>query len=500
MLRAAALLILFAVLLWQAGTTARADAPPPPELQQAEPWLTLREAQRYTLWLTSSRNLCTAGTLTEISWNISGGAPPYRLTIEGETVDVSADNIRINCGALSEAEAADEQAALAAKRITAVVTDSRGVRREAALEVARARALPAPQNVGYWSSVTGVVLRWNRVAGAGSQSPLTTHPVSKNKLQVSGLVRTRANSDGAAWSYHTVEKAGHSELFVDPPPHLRVFSVAVVRHPLELETPGALNWSKEIVYAATKLAQNVSVTATHDTVTVSWDRQPYAVLQQILVWLFNDTPGAESWQYEHVSEEQGVAGRHTVTFANLQPDTRLRLMIAMGDERASRHYVRTRPAPPDWAPPPAGPQNLRYAIMDDVLTIYWDNPYAGAQQFWLLTIENPATGSSRLTDVYGTSWTLPAWLGVFPNTQYRVTVEHLAGIPPGSSSILITTPGPPTGQQIEVPDVSPRELWLRTFFPIWPVLVDERYTMTDDPFQWRTMPTGPHPADMEQAT
>ena len=440
---------------------------------------------RLSLALESSRELCTAGTLTEISWQISGGSAPYALSVENSAVDVSADNVRINCGALTETEAGDEEAALAAKTISAVVTDSRGVRREAALEVARARALSAPANVGYWSSISGVVLRWNRVAGAGSQSPLTTHPVSKNKLQVSALVRTRANSDGAAWSYHTVEQAGHSELFVKPPPHLRVFSVAVVRHPLELETTGALNWSKEIVYAATKPAQNVSVTATHDTVTVSWDRQPYAVLQQVLVWLFNDTPGAESWQYEHVSEELGAVGRHTVTFANLSPDTRLRVMIAMGEESASRHYVRTRPAPPDWTPPPAGPQNLRYEQDAGTLTILWDNPYAGAQQFWLLTIENPATGASWLADVYGTSWTLPAWLGVFPNTQYRVTVEHLSGMPPGSNSILITTPGPPTGQQTEVPDVSPRELWLRTFFPIWPVLIDERYTMTDDPFQFR---------------
>ena len=398
------------------------------------------------LKLESSRDLCTAGTLTEISWQISGGVAPYELSIESAAVDLDADNIRINCGALTEAEAGDADAALAAKTVTATVTDSRGVQRQAALDVARARALPAPQNVGYWSSVSGVVLRWDRVAGAGSQSPLTIHPVSKNRLLVSGLVRTRANSDGAAWSYHTVEMLGHSELFVEPPPQLRVFSAAAVRHPLELETPGALNWSDEVAYAATKPAQNVTLATTHDTVTASWDRQPYAVGQQILVWLFNDAAGNESWQYEHLSEEPGVTGRHTVTFTNLPPDTRLRLMIAMGDEISTRHYVRTRAAPSGWTPPPAGPRNLRYELDGDILTVLWDNPYAGAQQDWLLTIENPATGNSWLTDVYGTSWTLPGWLGVFPNTQYRVTVEHRSGMPPGSSSILITTPSPPTGQ------------------------------------------------------
>ena len=53
-----------------------------------------------TLELTSSRDLCTANTLTELSWTIAGGRPPYTLTIDGETVDANAESHRANCGAI----------------------------------------------------------------------------------------------------------------------------------------------------------------------------------------------------------------------------------------------------------------------------------------------------------------------------------------------------------------------------------------------------------------
>ena len=40
-----------------------------------------------TLELGSSRELCTANTLTELSWTIAGGRPPYTLSIDGQAVD-----------------------------------------------------------------------------------------------------------------------------------------------------------------------------------------------------------------------------------------------------------------------------------------------------------------------------------------------------------------------------------------------------------------------------
>ena len=79
------------------------------------------------LKLTSSRELCTAGTLTEISWKISGGTAPYTLTIEGSAVDASADNLRINCGALPTDPRTGELAASQTKTFRGSLRDSRGV-------------------------------------------------------------------------------------------------------------------------------------------------------------------------------------------------------------------------------------------------------------------------------------------------------------------------------------------------------------------------------------
>lgn len=38
----------------------------------------------HAIKLTSSRDPCTANTLTELSWEISGGREPYQLTIDGK--------------------------------------------------------------------------------------------------------------------------------------------------------------------------------------------------------------------------------------------------------------------------------------------------------------------------------------------------------------------------------------------------------------------------------
>ena len=129
----AALIVLTIALLWAAGNAARADAPPQPQIRALEPWLAL--PSHLALALESSRELCTAGTLTEISWSISGGSAPYALSVEDSAVDVSADNIRINCGALPTDSLTGELIARQTKTFHASVSDSRGVAASASVTV-----------------------------------------------------------------------------------------------------------------------------------------------------------------------------------------------------------------------------------------------------------------------------------------------------------------------------------------------------------------------------
>ena len=52
------------------------------------------------LVLTAERAECTAGTLNPVTWEISGGTPPYNLGIDGASVDADAESATVTCGAL----------------------------------------------------------------------------------------------------------------------------------------------------------------------------------------------------------------------------------------------------------------------------------------------------------------------------------------------------------------------------------------------------------------
>ena len=446
---------------------------------------------RLALALESSRDLCTAGTLTEVSWQISGGFAPYALSVENSAVDVSADNVRVNCGALTEAEAGDAEAALAAKRITATVTDSRGVRREAALDVARARALPSPTNVRYYAYVADVGVHWDEVDGAGSQSPRSVHSVTGNRIQVSGMARTRAASD-EAWTYEVLDAGpGQSGVSLPPLPGVRVLSLAAVRHPLETETPEALNWSPELTYAATTEAQNVVINATHDTITVSWDKQPHARYQEIRVVLTaNEAGGTRTRQ---LWEEEGASGRHQEIFTHVPPATDFTVEIFMldtsGGTRPTAYAVRTKPAPTGWTLPPRGAQNLRVDAGVDALTVSWDPPHPDPRLVWHLKIEDVNTGRQvyhtvSFSTTWSKTWTDP-WLRLQPATKYRITIlqvdfERIA------TQILFTTPAVGAAGQADSEAAGGNQQQPLDFLPVWPVRLAEYITMTDDPFQWRT--------------
>ena len=429
----ALLLILFAALLWQAGMAARADAPPQPELREAEPWLTLAAQPRFSLWLTSSRDLCTAGTPTEISWNISGGSAPYRLTIEGEAVDANAENIRINCGALTETEAADEQAALAAKRITATVTDSRGVRREAALDVARARALPAPIDLGHGSHRETATISWSQ------SDPL---------LQSASVVRYRPIGAGP-WRYSVFEpQLRRGALTFTVPAGEHVAAVAAIRHELEAETPSALLWSEEIHFARATPPQNLTVTATHDTVTVSWDKQPYAAQMPYVTLTPTSLQGSLG---ERVFEQHGVSGRHEVVFKHVPPSTDYVVAITMsdgGEPFGTRISVRTSAPPPDWSPPPRGPQNLRATATRDSIAVTWEHPHGRVRAPYAVHLIDEQSGallnyrwiSTR------TNWTIRGSRNGAPlrsGKQYRIRVQLMSfGVP--ADEVVVRIPAAQT--------------------------------------------------------
>ena len=387
-----------------------------------------------TLELRSSRELCTAGTLTEVSWEIAGGTPPYALTIGGETVDLGADIMRVNCGALTEAEAADTDAALPPKRVTATVTDSRGVQRKASLDVPRAKALPAPRELTVTAKVGGVSAWWSTVWGAGSQFP-SEERSEDGYPRGAYLIRYREVGE-TVWLYDRYD--GLNDDWQHPDRAIFEMQVAAFRHPLELDEPTALHWSETRRYAEHRAPQNVVVSATHDTVTVSWDRQPYGG-QGFATILHAD--GAISRMFNETEE----SGRWLVQFRHLPPNTAYTVKVGMNADRSNPSTtvpVRTQPAPPGARPAPRGAKNLTATATHDRITIRWDAPFEGAEPRYLVQIFE-----ADMNRVIDWDWPYQAPFEytargkrspLKPSTTYRIQVEHLA-IPEVTTNIEVTT-------------------------------------------------------------
>ena len=90
-----------------------------------------------TLSLIVGREECTAGTLNPVAWEIRGGAGPYRLTVDGASVDPDAERATVTCGAPSDG------ATEAPRTITVGVTDAAGRRAEATAAYTVVPPLPA---------------------------------------------------------------------------------------------------------------------------------------------------------------------------------------------------------------------------------------------------------------------------------------------------------------------------------------------------------------------
>ena len=416
--------------------------------QRPDPRLRRGLAERLTLELESSRELCTAGTLTEVSWQIAGGAPPYSLQVEGVPVNADVDNLRINCGALSEAEAADEDAALAAKRITAVVTDARGVRREAALDVARARALPAPsQHTSAQPTNTGVEI-------------LTLFDEWQPDLDGDGriLVRHRPFGSNSEWSY--VQAGWTVRIGLNLTTDEHTTQMAYLRHPLEAETPEALNWNHPETHGRLKPPPNLTATATHDTVIVSFDDQPGfwgASVSLVLRSSSGELLGSVQKGFHSIFTPRPPGSSSTqrqVVFTHVPPSSAFSVDVWLGTaDLGSTHASttgRTAPAPPGWSAPLQGPQNLRATATHNSITVRWDPPYEDPDIYYFLVVSEAETGREIDAIFPGADqreWTIRGglyeWLR--PNTGYRVTVTH-RGLPWASAEIIVRTLSSPPVQ------------------------------------------------------
>ncbi|MDE0194592.1 MAG: fibronectin type III domain-containing protein [bacterium] len=416
--------------------------------------------------LTSSRAVCTANTLTELTWTITGGVPPYRLGIDGVAVARTAASHRANCGPLATDPESGAPLPNQTKTFTATVTDARGVSATGAVSAELAAPLPAPTGVTSSPLRTAIALRWDRVPGTGP----TPTPASECPCPLY-LVRWRPIGT-ETWTtivhvdhYSNLRGAGfYRDEFLEGTTY--EFVVAALRGAIEQETPAALAWSAPVTATTLAPPTGVRATATHDTITVTWDPQPAAGGYVVSIW------GPDGSTFQEFTPDGNTP--HQVVFHDLPPGTEYRAEVmvpaAMQSPR-TEITVRTAAAPPGWVPLPRGPQNLRTSATHNSVTVAWDAPHTGANdQYSVFLFHTGADREPTATDrrehklLSGAGVTQHTFRGLAPATTYRVAVRH-PDIVSGRVEVAVTTLAAPAAGA----STRPVETECFEITPGWPI-------------------------------
>ena len=248
---------------------------------------------------------------------------------------------------------------------------------------------------------------------------------------------------GVPWSRRSVDAGGTT---VEA-------GIASIRDPIEIETPDALRWSATVQATSLTDISGLTATATHDTVTVRWNRQPSADFWYLGIG------GAEvgGGQSKFIMDwEDGwgepTSATHEVTFTDLPPDTEYRVLVEGPEDLyagpaaavEATTTVRTAVAPADYTPPLRGPQNLRATATHDTITVRWDHPRTDTEDDYWLRISGPP---GRVPIGARDEFVFPpdsahTYGRLTPGTTYRIRVTHI-DITRESAEITVTTKAAP---------------------------------------------------------
>ena len=407
---------LFALLL-AAGLAAVIGLPSRAAAQTAEP---------LTLTLTAERSECTAGTLNPVSWTITGGTAPYTLTVAGQSVDPTAESVNVTCGALPDG------ATEAPATISAVVTDAAGTTVTAGTAYTIVPPLPAPMGLSSDALRTVVYVRWGDVAVVATAPSATADcpcPLYLLRWRVAGEDSWMTRLQPV--TIHSRPGNAHDLLgdLREGTPH--EWAVAALRDAIEQETPAALAWSSTVTATTAAPATGVRATATHDTVTVTWDPQPAARSFSIAV------RGPRGTSSQGFTPDGSTP--HQVVFHHLPPSTEYRIQVFVDagyQSPLTEITMSTTAAPTGWTPLPRGPQSLRTAVTHNSVTVSWDAPHAGAHDVYHVTLVPPAGLTQRVTVHSGV--TAHTFTGLQPATSYQLFVRH-SDIVSGRVEVAVTT-------------------------------------------------------------
>ena len=248
------------------------------------------------------------------------GQHPDR-TEPSPAVDANAESHRVNCGPLMIDPLTEEPLPNQIKAFSATVTESQSTTNAVTteIEIEIAPALEAPTRPYYHPYPHYALVHWSGVVGAGSQSE--RFESIRGTTYAAYFVRYRA-SGTQDWTYAVQDYSsyGGPAQWEEPGAGVHELEVAAIRHPLEAESPSALNWSQRLRYAHGAPIENAAVTATVDAVTVRWDAQPHAGEGFITIESANG-------RRVELFIEPDQAGTHLHVFSHVEPDTEYTITI-----------------------------------------------------------------------------------------------------------------------------------------------------------------------------
>ena len=367
------------------------------------------ESEPLSLAVESTREICTFGSVTTLEYDIQGGQPPYRLTVDGQDIEQFSDPHYIPCRPSAIWTRFGAPGGEDIQRMIVRITDATGARAYAVAELRLVQGLPAParlqvSNRGHGPSTAHLWARWwtpGLSVGQRSDDMAIRWRVSGGTEWTFEHFRRQQTYDdsyGASWTTSLTHRGERLDL-----------QAAQLRHLLDLQTPLALNWSPTAAVMILDHPWELQAEATHNTIALSWG--PHTSGQRYIAELY-----AADHDYPYRGTlELGVRGEPIIEarFEHLLPDTlyHVRVYLDQGHEwgNALAHHrfeLRTEPAPDGWSPLPSAPTNVRATARDRQLEVTWTPPPAGSrfdtvvcasppENVWQQVCETVPRGQSR---------------------------------------------------------------------------------------------------------
>ena len=381
------------------------------------------------LRLEADGGVCTAGSLMEVRWEVSGGVEPYEVMLDGEVVDGGSGRATVVCGPVSDVpEWLLGIASLWGRRIpvSVSVVDAAGEMVREELELQPARAVSAP--TAYVNAVWGGGLTQQRTALQVSVRSFDEAAEPERRY----VVRWR-EVGVTDWEYDVFRKPDSSNEHWGDWQHdtgvtgVRFeVQVARVRSFAERAMPELLNWSYSDYETTGSGPLDLTVRATHDTIDLSWGPAAEGLVWEVTV---NHTREwrRSGWQWE--TKRPGPDSPYRASYDGLLPDTLYSVLVRPGigssiDAPSASLRVRTAPAPAGWSRAARLPQNVTVDVRDGNVVVAWEPPAEGPEREYEVFAQE--YGTPRLEPVRVSAEERRAVVrNRRPDTTYEVIVRHL---------------------------------------------------------------------------